>query len=128
MSLYMCNWYPSKVWVAIMWFEPFCEGNVGNFWRRQGWFSLNPAVCKKVLPNTNHPDVGDDLSDINRYFCFFAIADDGAMWSGPYKRKVRNTKFDFPGCIGVTAENLWTAGFRLFDVDSNDDYTLSLIP
>ena len=126
MSLYFCNFYPSRTWVAIMWYAPFCENKFGNYWTRQGWFSLDPLACKKVLPNAAFPDVGDDLSDVNRYFCYFAIANDGATWSGPYKRRVTNSKFHRYDCLSYS--DGWIAGFKLFDVDGNDDYTINLIP
>jgi hypothetical protein len=125
-SLYFCNFYPSRVWVAPMWYDPLCgEGLPANCWQRHGWFSLWPITCKKVLPNKTFPDVGDDLSDINRYYCYFAIADDGAKWSGPYVRGVTNSAFHRCDCIGYT-QNDFFAGFRLFDIDDNDDYTIIL--
>lgn len=28
MTLYFCNFYPAKVWISIMWYDPTCgEGN-----------------------------------------------------------------------------------------------------
>jgi uncharacterized membrane protein len=126
MALYFCNYYPAHTWVAIMWYEPSCEDKFGNYWTREGWFSLYPGVCKKVLPNTWAKDVDDDLSDINRYFCFYAQASDGAKWLGPYKRSVSNDAFERRDCVAYSQG--WTAGFRLFDIDDNDDYTVNLVP
>ncbi len=128
MTLYFCNFYPAKVWISIMWYDPTCgEGKPGNCWQRQGWFSITPGSCKKILPNAVYPDVGDDLSDINRYYCFYAVAADGAKWSGPYMRGVTNSAYHRCDCLKYSHSDL-SAGFRLFDIDSNDDFTVSLIP
>ncbi len=130
MSLYFCNKYPAKIWVAVMWFEPICEPpeKIGWYWRRVGWFSIYPGSCKTVLPNARAPDTGVDLSDLVQYLCFYAQAQDGAKWSGPYKRDVTNEKFDRDDCHSYTGYYSWMAGFRLFDTHGNDDYTVNLVP
>src|SRR5262245_44732449 len=105
MSLYVCNHYPSRACVAVMCYFPRCGGGLqgnGNCWERQGWFSVVPGTCKRVLPNKSFPDVGDDLADLNRYYCIYALADDGAYWAGPYKRGVTNSKFARCDCIGYS--------------------------
>jgi hypothetical protein len=129
-SLYFFNLYPQKVSIAIMWYRPGCgeglAGN-GNCWERQGWFNLDFGQQKKVLPNKTFPDVGDDLSEVNRYFCFHARAVDGAKWSGPYVRGVTHSAFHRCDCLSYTNSD-FLAGFRLLDIDDNDDFSCYLIP
>jgi len=111
-----------------MWYDPGCgEGLAGNCWQRVGWFPLWPGESKQVLPNALFPDVGDDLSDVNSYYCFYAMADDGAKWYGPYPRGVTYQVFHRCDCLHYTLSD-FVAGFRLFDVDDYDDYTITLVP
>ena len=128
MSLYFVNAHSSTVWIAVMWYSPFCgEGLPKNCWERQGWFSLAPFGFKKVLPNKAYPNVGDDLADLNRFYGFFAMANDGRRWSGPYKRGVTNSVFHRCDCIGYSHSD-FNAGFRLVDIGGNDDFTIKLDP
>ena len=76
--LKFCNKYKTGVWVSIMYYEPGCSD--GGDWVKKGWWRLTPGQCKVAY--------GGDLDDLNRYFCFYADADDGAVWAGPYKRFV----------------------------------------
>ena len=89
-----------------------------------GWWNLNPGSCALVY--------GDDLEDLNRYWCFYAEAQDGARWSGPYHGSVPTAAFDQCYGIGVTIENGQPESvgidFRLLDIADNDDYALTFVP
>jgi len=82
--LQFTNFYPSKLWVAIMWYTPNCPD--GGNWTKKGWWSLIPGQSKVVS--------GLDLDEVNRYWCYYAQAENGAHWSGPYLRMVPPQSFD----------------------------------
>lgn len=89
MQLCFQNNYSSPVWVAVMWWSPdLCGGDGGN-WATAGWWGLNPgdSVCTDVWTD-------------NEYFYFYAEADDGAVWAGPYG-PVYATYQAFQGCINI---------------------------
>ena len=110
------NLYPSKLWVAIMWYTPNCPD--GGDWTKKGWWSLVTGQSKIVS--------GLDLCDVNRYWCFYAQALNGAYWAGPYKRMVPTQKFEW--CEWTSSTSAFQVGFRLLDVDDNDDVSVHLIP
>jgi uncharacterized membrane protein len=119
--LKICNAYPKGVWVAIMYYAPDCE--YGE-WIKKGWWRLTPGQCKIVY--------GGDLADLNRYYCFYAEADDGAVWAGPYKRFVPYQAFSWCEWIACSHSDGspcgYTAGYRLLDIDNHDDFKLTLVP
>jgi uncharacterized membrane protein len=108
--------YPSKLWVTIMWYTPNCPD--GGNWSKKGWWSLVPGQSKIVS--------GSDLADVNRYWCFYAQAANGAIWAGPYKRLVPAQAFDL--CEWTSSTGAFKIGYRLLDVDDNDDLTVNLVP
>lgn len=112
--LTICNAYSKTVWVAIMWYTPNCID--GGDWTKEGWWGIAPNQCANVF--------GGDLSDVNRYFCYYAIADDGTLWSGPYHRSIPDHVFDW--CEWVADSQSYDVGFRLLDIGDNDDFTLTL--
>lgn len=65
------NSYPSKVWVAIMYYSPASCRELGD-WRTEGWWGLDPGTGAWVVDTSN------------RYLAFYAEADDGVVWNGPY--------------------------------------------
>jgi uncharacterized membrane protein len=75
MSLVLCNSYSSAISTAIMFYSPdTCSGEGANF-EMMGWWNLDPGSCATVY--------GNDLEDLNRYWFYYAMAGDGAVWSGP---------------------------------------------
>ncbi len=80
MSLVLCNSYSSAISTAIMFYSPdTCSGEGANF-EMMGWWNLDPGSCATVY--------GNDLEDLNRYWFYYAMAGDGAVWSGPYSASV----------------------------------------
>ena len=120
--LKICSLYPKKLWVTIMYYDPACSADVPGSepWAEAGWWSLLPGQCKIVF--------GADLEDINRYFLYYAQATDGAVWAGPYKRKITTDAFTFCTGVGYSPGKNFTAWYRLLDIEDYDDFTLTLIP
>lgn len=110
------NQYPSHVWLAIMWYTPGCSD--GGDWTKKGWWSIDPGSSVNVL------DL--DLDETNRYYCFYAEADDGAVWTGPYVRNLPYEAFEWCEWTGSTDSR--DLGLRAFDISDNDDYTVNLTP
>ncbi len=113
--LRVCNHYTRTIWVTIMWYSPNC-GDGGN-WRKRGWWKIDPGQCKIVF--------GEDLEDINRYFCYYANSSDGSEWSGPYIRDVPINAFLW--CEWSKDSQSREIGYRLLDIEDNDDFTLNLV-
>ena len=66
------NNYFTKVWVAIMRFDPdSCGGEGGNF-ATEGWWEIVPGGEVWAFSTTN------------QFAYFFAEAEDGAVWNGPF--------------------------------------------
>ncbi|MBD1811958.1 DUF1036 domain-containing protein [Microcoleus vaginatus] len=112
--LTICNKYTHGVWVAIMYYRPNCSD--GGNWAKKGWWRLNPGECKVVY--------GGSLRSLNRYYCYYAEADNGANWSGPYVRPVPPQAFDW--CEWISNTQATNVGFRLLDINSYDNFTLNL--
>jgi uncharacterized membrane protein len=116
--LYFHNGYPSKVWVAIMFYSPGTCGDYGK-WGTRGWWGIDSGGRAAVYN-------GD--TDYNRYYAYYAKAADGAEWTGPYGPVyVYHSAFDSCTGIGSTAA-YGTVDMRLIDVQDFDDYTVNLIP
>ena len=81
-----------------------------------GWVTGQPLAVRTGL----------DLDDVNRYWCFYAHASDGAYWAGPYKRMVPHSAYEW--CEWTSNTDSRLVGFRLLDIDSHDDYTVNLVP
>jgi uncharacterized membrane protein len=110
------NKYPHTLWVTIMWYAPNCSD--GGNWEKAGWWQLSPGQTKTVF--------GGNLHEVNRYYCYYAQASDGATWSGPYERSVPPTAFDW--CEWTANTQSFDVGYRLLDIGNNDNFTLSLTP
>jgi uncharacterized membrane protein len=123
MSLTLCNSYPTLISTAITFYSPDKCGGEGDNFEMMGWWNIAPGSCALVY--------GGDLQDLNRYSYYFAQAEDGAVWSGPYGASVPIAAFDQCYGIGVIIENgdeSVSIGFRELDIDSYDNYTLTFIP
>ena len=109
MQLSFKNNYSSTLSVAVMWFDNSsrgCGGDGGN-WGTKGWWNINPG-------DTVHTDVWT----ANRYFCFYAEAEDGTIWGGDYG-PVSATYEAFQGCVGSgSSEDTLSLGMALVDAGS----------
>ena len=102
------------LWVAIMFHTPNCPD--GGDWTKQGWLALAPGQTKVAS--------AADVSSVNQYWCYYAIADDGAYWAGEYSRMVTDRVFDL--CEWTSSTDAYEVGFRLLDVGDADDCTVIL--
>jgi uncharacterized membrane protein len=115
MGLRFCNSYHMRIWTAISFYNPGCPDDP---WQEMGWWPVEPGTCSLVYAN--------DLADLNQYWYYYADADDGAFWAGPFPASVTFAAFD--KChVGSTADDL-QIGFRELDIGDNDDYTLTFVP
>jgi uncharacterized membrane protein len=114
--LKFCNNYPSDVWVCILWYHPNCPD--GGNWEKKGWWHLGLGECKIAY--------GGSLQDVNRYWYFYAQAANGAYWAGPPQITVPHQAFDW--CVNTSSSDAFVVGLRQLDIDSNDDYTVNLVP
>jgi len=116
MQVHFRNSYGPKVWIAIMRYNPSsCGGEYGD-WQTLGWWAINTGEEVYAF-NTN-----------NRYSAFYAEAEDGAFWAGPYGPVyVYHDAFDSCVYIGSTAA-FAVVGMRLIDGNSYGTYTINLVP
>lgn len=91
------NAYRSPLWLAVGYYSPNCPD--GGDWSKKGWWHLNPGEAKTVLWTTN------------AYSLFYAEADDGAHWAGPYSTDLPFEAFDW--CWDTASSNGEQAGMRL---------------
>lgn len=114
--LIICNHYPKTVWVSIMWYTPHCPD--GGDWSKAGWWRIEPGQCRDVFHG--------DLHSVNQYFCYYAETADRDIWAGPYVRGVPQEPYDW--CEWTANTNSRDVGFRLLDIQSYADFTLTLTP
>jgi hypothetical protein len=90
------NNYSSTVSIAVMWEDNDDCGGDGGGWATEGWWNLDPGQSTCT-----------DVSTGNRYFYFYAEAEDGEVWSGDYG-PVYGTYNAFQGCllVGNTQDNV----------------------
>lgn len=123
MGLRLCNSYPGRIATAIMFYSPETCGGDGWDFEMMGWWNLAPGSCALVYAN--------DLEDLNRYWYYFAEADDGAVWAGPWGANVPRSAFGGDqACFGTQRDagnEMLHIGYRQLDIGSNDDYTLTFI-
>jgi uncharacterized membrane protein len=112
--LTICNNYTSSVFVAILYYSPNCPD--GGDWAKKGWWRINTGECQVVH--------GGSLRSLNRYYGYYAEADNGATWAGPYVRAVPPQRFDW--CEWTSSTQARDVGFRLLDINSYDNFTLTL--
>jgi hypothetical protein len=104
MQLCFQNNYSSPLSIAVMWSDQdACPGDDGG-WATRGWWNLSPGGS-----------VSTNVWTANRYFYFYAEAENGAVWAGPYG-PVDCSWQAFNSCqnIGSTADTL-SVGMRQED-------------
>jgi hypothetical protein len=110
-SVTFTNSYKKKLYVAYMRLDYNCQSECGDIWDVLGWINLDPGQTQSRANPTN-----------NRWFYYYAEADDGAVWFGPYAAEVSDLKFEKCSCLSVIIENgtpfnpYHVVGFR--DVDT----------
>lgn len=122
MGLTLCNSYPTGIWTSIMFYSPETCGGDGRDFEMMGWWRVNPGSCVLVYAN--------DLEDVNQFWYYYAEADDGAFWAGPFAANVPFNAFGGDQwCFGSqsTTADL-RIGYRELDIGDNDDYTLTFVP
>jgi Protein of unknown function (DUF1036) len=91
------NNYSRGVWLAIGYYSPGCSD--GGDWAKKGWWRLEPGQAATVLWTTN------------TYSTFYAEADDGAVWNGPYHTNLPIQAFDW--CWNTASSTGQDVGMRL---------------
>jgi uncharacterized membrane protein len=121
MGLVLCNGYPSGIWTSIMFYSPETCGGEGGDFEMMGWWRIAPGACALVYAN--------DLEDVNQFWYYYAEADDGAFWAGPYGANVPLVPFGGDQwCWGIGhGGEVVRIGYRELDIGSNDDYTLTFV-
>jgi uncharacterized membrane protein len=88
------NSYGKKLFVAYMRRDFACQDECGGIWDVLGWINLDPGETEtRANPTTN------------RWYYYYAEAEDGAFWAGPYVAEVTQTKFEKCTCLGVVIVN-----------------------
>lgn len=98
------NSYSRGLYVAVGYYSPGCPD--GGDWAKEGWWRLEPGQAATVLWTTN------------TYSTFYAEADDGRVWVGPYVTNLPLEAFDWCWNTGsssgddvgmrlVSATNVW---------------------
>ena len=84
------NSYGRKLFVAYMRRDFTCQSECGAPWDVLGWINLDPGETETRANSTN-----------NQWYYYYAEAEDGAFWAGPYVANVSNNKFQKCSCLGV---------------------------
>jgi hypothetical protein len=98
-----------------------CQNECGGIWDVLGWINLDPGETESRANPTN-----------NRWFYYYAEAEDGAVWAGPYVAEVTQTRFEKCTCLGVIVQNggatnpYHDVGFR--ELDSQTYSGVNFIP
>jgi hypothetical protein len=115
------NSYGQKIYVAYMRLDYGCQDDCGDPWDVLGWINLDPGETQTR-----------DNPTENEYFYFYAEAEDGSFWAGPFPAEVTQTRFEKCTCLGVIVENgeptnpYWTVGFR--ELDTNAYSGVNFVP
>jgi hypothetical protein len=84
------NAYGKRIYVAYMRCHPDCESyfrTFGDPWQVRGWIQLDAGETEYRSNPTR-----------NQWFYYYAEAEDGAYWAGPYTAHVSN--WAFTSCEG----------------------------
>ena len=88
------NSYSSTLSVAYMRADEACGSDCGDPWDVLGWIILGPGQTQ-TRPNPTN----------NRWFYYYAEADDGSVWGADYLAEVRNERFQKCTCLGVSVSH-----------------------
>jgi uncharacterized membrane protein len=101
-----------RIWLAILYYAPNCPE--GGDWRKRGWYVIWAGDTVTVYTG--------DVHRLNRYWCFYALAEDGRYWAGQYKRIGSRRAFDECEGTRFRREDEYEIGFQLLDVGDHEDY------
>jgi len=99
------NSYSSKLYVAYMRLDYACGDDCGDPWDVLGWINLEPGQTQ-TRPNPTN----------NRWFYYYAEADDGSYWAGEFVAEVSQQKFHKCTCLGTTSPLWHNVGMRELDL------------
>jgi uncharacterized membrane protein len=112
MSLKFTSSYPgSTIHVCILVYDKKCSGK----FVKQGWWSLTDG-------QTTEPYAGE-LAKQNRYFYFYAEADDGHTWSGDIYAEVAD---QMNQCLNDNTNCNRVVGFEILDIGGSENKTVDL--
>jgi uncharacterized membrane protein len=98
------NNHPSRFWVAICAYDPEHCGGEGGDWVAAGWWKVDTGAEVYAFETDN------------RYFYFYAHADDGTVSSGDFPTYVMDERFYI--CQGIGSLAYYLVGMR--EVDGRD--------
>jgi uncharacterized membrane protein len=105
------NSYGKKLYVAYMRRDFDCQSDCGDIWDVLGWINLDPGETESRANGT-----------LNRWYYYYAEAEDGAVWAGPYVAEVSNARFEKCTCLGVAVSSgpppYYDVGFRELDLQT----------
>jgi hypothetical protein len=67
-----------------------------------------------------------ECQQCQRFWYFFAVADDGARWEGEFQTFVKDPE-SFDLCNGLGSTALPQFGFRELDIGDSDNYALTFL-
>jgi hypothetical protein len=104
------NSHSSRLYVAYMRRDWGCLSDCGDRWDVLGWIVLDPGQSQ------SRPNPTD-----NRWFYYYAEADDGTTWSGEYPAEVTDAAFEKCTCLGVVTSSggspYYQVGMAVVDLD-----------
>jgi uncharacterized membrane protein len=80
----VCNQDHVRIWFTYMKQDNNCDGTK---WRQFFWWEVAPGTCQTFFTE----------SAANRMYLYYAIAEDGFEWTGPYNEKVDFANNNRPG-------------------------------
>lgn len=111
MELHFRNNYGGRLWVAIMFYEPGCDDGNSD-WGTKGWWAIDYGHEAYVL------------STDNRRAYYYAEADSGAVWTGPYG-PIYVPQYAFNLCKNIGQTGARSVGLREVYI-SSDRHTVNL--
>ena len=100
------------LYVAYMRFDEACGADCGDPWDVLGWVNLHPGETE-----TRSNPSG------NRWFYYYAEAQDGTFWAGEFVAEVSDERFQKCTCIGVSVSHgpqpFYEVGFREHDLEQS---------
>lgn len=117
--LRFCNSYSVRIWTAISFVDnDVCTTSEEGDFRNRGWWGINPGTCVTVHSG--------NVSNVNQFWYFCAIADDGTVWAGEFPTFIKDPDA-FDHCDGLGSTEFQVRGFRELDVADHDDFTLTFV-
>lgn len=100
------NSFATRISVAYMRFDAACGTDCGESWVVLGWVNLARGETQ-TRPNPSN----------NRWFYYYAEADNGSVWAGNFTAEVKNDRFEKCTCLGTTSPLWHRVGMRQLDLN-----------